>query len=252
MLDANAKSNKSNGMGIIMDISIKFILQALVRRVWIIILCAVLAFGGAYFYTVYCVDPVYVTTMKVSALSNLQDDESVTSIGSYINIMTLAQRRVQTYVELMKTTTFYQMVADTSGTGYTARAVGSMLYFEQVEGLGIFTVTITGTDPVAIKAIGDAVGQEMYPYIESLQSRTTLVVIEQPTQPTSPVSPVIRNNCMKGALIGAVIAAAVIALFALLDTRIKDEESLTTRYQIPVLGSIPDFTVETGKRSRKA
>lgn len=232
-----------------MNISIKLILQDLVRRIWIIVLCAVLGLGFAFVYTKTQVAPVYTTTMKISALANIKDGESV-SVGSYINMMTLAQRRVTTYIELMKTTAFYQLIADVSGTGYTAGAVKSMLYFEQIEDMGIFTITITGTDPDAIKAIGDALSQELHAYINSLQSYSTITVIEPPIRPTVPINETLKSNCVKGFLGGALLAIAVIAVIAYFDTHIKDEESLTARYHIPVLGVIPDFAAITGKRTK--
>jgi capsular polysaccharide biosynthesis protein len=46
---------------------------------------------------------------------------------------------------------------------------------------------------------------------------------------------------MMGALLGAVLAAAVIVLLALLDTRIKDESDVEEMFELPILGSIPNF-----------
>ncbi len=233
-----------------MNISIKLILQELIRRAWIVVLCAVLGLCVAFTYTKFFIAPVYTTSMKVSALSNLLDDESVSSVGSYINMMTLAQRRVETYLVLMDTTPFYMQVAQTSGTGYTAGAVKSMLEFKQVEDMGIFTVRVTGTDPQAIKAIADAVAQEMWPFIETYQSHTTIMVIEPPVLPTAPTNQIMRTNCAMGILLGAMLSAGIIALIAFFDTHIKDEKTLTQRYDIPVLGSIPDFTTITAKKTK--
>jgi len=182
-----------------MDISIKLVLQELLRRIWIIILCAILGLAVAFTYTKCFVAPVYTTSMKVSALTNLMDDESVSSVGSFINMMTLAERRVEAYIELMKTSSFYERVATTSGTGYSAGAVKSMLEFKQVENMGLYYVYITGIDPVAIKAVGDAVAQEMWPYIESFQSHSTITVIEPPVLPTTPINQTMNQNQNTGA-----------------------------------------------------
>ncbi len=230
-----------------MNISIKLILQDLVRRIWIIILCGILGLGFMYVYTKTQVAPVYTTSMKVSALAVLDQDSTI-SVGSYINMMTLAERRVATYIELMKTTSFYQLIADVSGTGYTAGAVRSMLGFSQIGEMGLFSISITGTDPNAIKAIGDAISQELHTYINSVQAFSTITVIEPPTLPTYPINEALKGNCVKGFLIGAILSIAILAVIAYFDTHIKDEESLTARYNIPVLGVIPDFASITGKK----
>ncbi len=233
-----------------MNLTIKLILQELVRRIWIIILCAVIGFVAAFCYTKYNVAPIYQSTMKMSTLINLSDDDK-SSVGTYINMITLGERRVETYMELVKTTKFYSQVAEASGTGYTADAVRSMLYFQQVEGMGIFTVTITGADPQAIYLIGQAVASEMPVYIDDIQDNSQLAVLEPAVKPTYPINDTLKKNAITGALIGALLAIAVFSVIALLDTHIKDDEALSKRYpDIPILGAIPDFKVLTNKRSR--
>lgn len=233
-----------------MEFSIKMILREWVRRLWVIVLCAVIGLVGMYCYTKYATTPVYSTSMKVSTLSNFGNNEQMSTAGNYINMLTLSQRRVATYLELMKTSAFYEQVALTSGTGYTAGAVGSMLSFAEIENMGFFYVTITGTDPEAIKLIADAVGQEMYPFIAALLPDTAVSVIEPPKLPTTPINSPMKSNAVKGALGGAVLAMAVLAAIAFFDTHIKDEETLSGRYDIPILGVIPDFSNVTNAKRK--
>lgn len=233
-----------------MELSIKLILREWVRRLWLIVLCAVIGFVGVFWYTQYSTIPVYSTTMKVSTLSNFGSNEQMSTAGNYINMLTLSQRRVATYLELMKTTAFYEQVALTSGTGYTAGAVGSMLTFAEIENMGFFYVTITGTDPQAIKLIADAVGQEMYPFISALLPDTAVSVVEPPKVPTDPINSKAKSNAIKGAVVGAVIMMAVIAAITFFDSHIKDEETLSSRYDIPILGVIPDFSGVTNTKRK--
>ncbi len=233
-----------------MEFSIKMILHEWLRRLWLIILCTVIGFIGTYMYVQHSTIPVYSTTMKVSTLSNFGNNEQMSTAGNYLNMLTLSQRRVATYLELMKTTAFYEQVAATSGIGYTADAVGSMLTFSPIEDMGFFYITITGTDPQAIKLVADAVGQEMYPFIESLLPDTAVSVVEPPKVPTTPINSTAKNSAVKGALVGAVIAMAIIAAVAFFDSHIKDEETLASRYDIPVLGVIPDFSGVTNTKRK--
>ena len=48
-------------------------------------------------------------------------------------------------------------------------------------------------------------------------------------------------------MIGAVIALAYLTLTFLFDVRIKDEEDLSTLFDIPVLAQIPGFMTEQSK-----
>jgi len=224
-----------------METTIKLILQELVRRIWIIILCAIIGLGAMFYYTKYQVAPIYQSTMKMSTMIPDKNDES--SVGTYINLITLAERRVATYIELVKTTDFYEQVAEASGTEYSAGAVMSMLYFQQVEDMGIFTVSITGGDPQAVYLVGQAVAQVMPEYIKGLLGESSmLTVLEPAAKPYYPINDTLKSNTIKGGLIGALLSIAVIAVIAFFDTHIKDEESLSKRYpDIPILGTIPDF-----------
>jgi len=233
-----------------LEFSVKLILQEWLRRLWLIILCAVIGFIGMYVYIDRTTVPVYKTTMKVSTLS-IFSGEQMSTAGNYLNMLTLSQRRVPTYLELMRTSAFYRQVAETSGTGYTPGAVGSMLSFSGVEDMGFFYVSVTGTDPDAIKLIADAVEQEMYPYISSLLPDTAIAVIEPAVRPTSPINTVAKSSAVKGALAGAVLVMAIVAAFAFFDTHVKDEETLASRYDIPILGVIPDFSGVTNSKDKK-
>ena len=233
-----------------MEFSIKLILQEWVKRLWIIVLCAVIGLLGMFFYTKHTTVPVYTTTMKVSTLSIFGDNDQMSTAGNYLNMLTLSQRRVATYLELMQTSAFYEQVAQTSGTGYTAGAVGSMLTFSEVEDMGFFYIKVTGTDPDAIKLIADAVGQEMYPFIESLLPDTAVSVVEPPRRPSAPINDVAKSSAVKGGLIATVLVMAIIAAITFFDSHIKDEETLASRYDIPILGVIPDFSTVANARNK--
>ena len=60
---------------------------------------------------------------------------------------------------------------------------------------------------------------------------------------TSPVSPNVRNNTILGALLGFVLSISFILLRELFDVRVKSADDLVTRFQYPVLGTIPEIYV---------
>ncbi len=117
---------------------------------------------------------VYSCKMKVTSLSS----EDSPTAGSYINEITLATRRMHMYIELLKTTSFYERVAQTSGTGYTVEAVESMIEFEQIDETPFFYVTIRGIDSEAVCRIRDTVALEIEPYLQSLLGDVSVTVLE--------------------------------------------------------------------------
>jgi len=66
-------------------------------------------------------------------------------------------------------------------------------------------------------------------------------VQDEPTRAVNSESLGYPKKIALGAIIGAFAAAAYIILRNILDIRIKTEEELIEKYNIPVLGSIPNF-----------
>jgi capsular polysaccharide biosynthesis protein len=72
-------------------------------------------------------------------------------------------------------------------------------------------------------------------------------VVDWATIPTAPHSPNATTGALIAAVLGAVLAAAVLCMIEILDVRIKGEEDLASISDIPVLGVIPDLTTESNK-----
>ena len=69
-------------------------------------------------------------------------------------------------------------------------------------------------------------------------------VVDNASLPTTTSSPNVKQNTFIGIFVGVVLGIAVIFIRELLDTRIKDEDDLKNRYNIPVLGVIPNLDVD--------
>ena len=69
-------------------------------------------------------------------------------------------------------------------------------------------------------------------------------IVDNASLPTTTSSPNIKQNTFIGIFVGIIIGIAIIFIRELLDTRIKDEDELKTKYNIPVLGIIPNLDVD--------
>ena len=70
-------------------------------------------------------------------------------------------------------------------------------------------------------------------------------IVDYAVIPRGRSSPNYTRNAMMGALLGAVLCAAVLVLIYLLDDKIHSEEYLTQTYaEIPLLSVIPDMDPE--------
>ena len=73
-------------------------------------------------------------------------------------------------------------------------------------------------------------------------------IIDYAKVPEEPSSPSRAKNTVLGFLVGAVAAVLFVTLRFLLDVRVKDEEDLTSLFNLPVLAQIPTFVPDGTKR----
>ena len=84
--------------------------------------------------------------------------------------------------------------------------------------------------------------------IEGFVEGSSTKIIDYAKVPQFPTSPDTTVNCLFGGMVGLLVMLSYLAVRFLLEVRIKDEEELTTLFDIPVLGQIPVFVRENGKR----
>ena len=120
------------------EIDLKRLILALFHKAWLLVLCALVAGALAYIYTANFITPLY--RASVSIYVNNANPQMVNS--SYISGSDLAtaQRLVNTYVNIIRSNTVLEKVAQQSGMDITAEQMGGTLvrclfYLSPEEGL---------------------------------------------------------------------------------------------------------------------
>lgn len=252
-------------MNIVLNIdeNIKKIITALLKKWYLLIIFFLIGAIAAYAYTAKFTTLTYKSSVEFLAYvedtnqelsgtsSTAQQRTSETSKRSY------AMSMLDTYIEIFKTTDFNQNVADEinrlHGTSITADQIKSSISVEKIENTAMFKMHILTTDADLSYNISLAL-QECVPNAMSETNRGLVhaSVVDKPMKATMATSKGYPKKCLIGAAAGMVLAAAYIILRDLLDVRIKTEEELSERYNIPVLGSIPAFDSKSGSKSKES
>ena len=98
------------------EVSVWFILDVSVKRIWIILIVAVLLATGTYIYNANFVDPVYSAASSIIASNGgivSDNDDQYVSTTSKIGSSDVASSLniIDTYVDILKTYGFYETVA---------------------------------------------------------------------------------------------------------------------------------------------
>lgn len=233
-----------------MEISIAKLFSMLLKQ-WKIIVAAVLAgFFAALLVTVFAIKPTYQSTAKFRVYTASQTSSS-NSAANNINNLNFARQIIATYVECLKVNEFYQQVSEQLDNKFTPDQIRSMVKFSVSADTLIFNTVVTASSPEEALQVAQAVVSAVPDRISNANQNSNeagVNLVEKPIAPKGKASPSTTRNCLIGLVLGGMVSVAFILLKEMLDVRIKGEDSLMERYNIPVLGTVPDFAIDRKKR----
>lgn len=228
-----------------MEIDLTKLLFLYLRKWWLILLCAIVGGGIMYFYTATFVTPLYQAGVTIY-VNNVRSGEQIDYISG--SNLTASQQLVSTYVNIIRSDTVLEKVADSTGLDISAAYIRSIMSASQVGETELFDVYISHPDPEMAAFIANAIAEVAPGEIESFVEGSSTKIVDYAKVPQTPYSPSYRKNIVLGAGVAVVLIVAVLTIRDLLDVRIKKEEDLMEISDLPVLGRIPVFTSGKGQR----
>ncbi|MCC8073635.1 MAG: hypothetical protein LIO62_05865 [Clostridiales bacterium] len=250
------------------DANVQKIITLLIKKWKTIVIFTLLGAILAYFYTANFTTLTYVSTVEFLAYAvdsdqELSDSTTAAQQTSNTSKMNYAMKMMDTYIELFQTNKFNQSVADelneNLNTNYSASLIKGAVTIASVSDTALFKITVTTTDADLSYQIAHQLETSIPEAMEDAnQGLVNASVEDAALKATASESLGYTRKCLIGAAVGFFLAAAYLILRDLLDVRIKNPDELPDRYNIPVLGSIPEFEIKsysshekTDKKPRK-
>ena len=228
------------------EIDMQKLMLTYLEKWWLLLLGAVLAMALSLLYTVRFITPMYTASVTVYVNSTKTAGEEVMFISS--STITAAQRLVNTYMKIIESDSVLTKVAEASKLDISSGDIGRAMSAEQVGNTELFKVRISHRDPKLAAQIANAVAEVAPGEIEKVVEGSSTKIIDFAKVPSVPSSPNVRKNCLLGGVIGFVLVLIYLTVCFRLDVRIKDEDELASLFDAPVLGQIPVFSHDNGKR----
>lgn len=230
------------------EIDLREIFSALLKKAWLIILCAALLGTAMLAYTANFVAPTYNATATFYVNNNTNTESEGGGVSS--TDLAVALRLVNSYVDIVKRNVVMSAVVEKLQMNISPSQLSSMVSAQVVGETEIFTVTVTSADPQMSATIANTIAEVAPDIISGIISGSRATVIDYARVPTGRSSPSYTTSALLGAMIGALLAVVFIFIQNRLDVHVKTEEMLSQLCGAPVLGVIPDFADNAGK-SRK-
>lgn len=235
------------------QITFEKIFETLKKRIWWILIIAVIVGCGAAVYGALFIKDTYTCKLvyRIGVPSEMTSGE-INQLDYQVktSIQTLQTRRVMT-----KVVTEARIV--TSNGTPAVQEMMNATKFAGDETTGSFSISVSSTNPeVAHKmvlAFHKLLTDDEY-VVNELELKKMYPVVEPDGLPTSPSngSRTAKYGAL-GALLGAVLAGVFFLLRAVMDVTIRSEKDLRECSALPILGTLPYYegTVESGEQLLK-
>ena len=184
------------------------------RRIWWILLAAVLGTGAAGAYSYYLLTPQYISEAKIYVLSK---ETTLTSLAD----LQMGTQLTQDYKELIGSRPVMQEVINTLNLDITYRQLAEKLKLENPKDTRILYLTVTDPNPYMAKAIVDEIANAASDYIGEIMEMTPPKLIEDGMVATVQTSPNVKKNAAVGGLVMLVLACGVITLSVIMNDTIR-------------------------------
>lgn len=222
---------------------IEVVLDRIVSIVVITIIFGLLSFALSEFLIV----PKYESSITMYVNNRRNASENSMETKTMTSDITASQMLVPTYIEMIKSDSVLQEVADEikekTGEKFTVKKIKEMITAEAVSNTEIISVSVKTTDSRMAREIANTIADVAPDKIQKFIELSDVRIIDRAKISTSPVSPNVRNNTILGALLGFVLSISFILLRELFDVRVKSVDDLVSSFQFPVLGTIPEIYV---------
>lgn len=230
------------------EIDIKRLILELVYKCWVMILAAIVFGAGAYVYAKTRLTPRY--TASVSLYVNNYDSQLNSEIKKVSSSdLYTAQALVQTYLTFLSTDKVLDEVSQMLDEKYTSAEIRGMMNANVMNETEIFQVSITCTNPEEAAQIANIIADMAPAVITNYIEGSSVKVVDYAKVPNVRSFPVYRKYIMLGGIAGGGLAAAVIVLMFLFDTKVSNEEDIKKIFTAPVIGKIPNFEQRTVRSS---
>ena len=210
----------------------------ILKRCWLLIICAAIGFGVLYSRAIKRPDTYTATgTMYVyNGNPNLVNYQytSASDLSSAVRLM-------DTYMVVVKSNKVMDVVVERLAPDYpgiTGAYISSTLSMGSVSETGVMQVRCRTNEPQKSADICNAVLDVAPAEIIRVVGAGNIEIIDYATAPAHADARNPIRSSLSGALFAAAVAAALLALLFLLNQRIDNPKELTDNYTLPVLSEI--------------
>lgn len=248
------------------EINLAEIFFLLLSRIKFIILLTILGGGVLFAYAKFWLPLQYSSSVSIyvknstetSSTATASDLSAAKSLAStYIVILDddvvydeVSEMLLATYgSDQMKR--FFTIKKDDNGKEYIpASQIRSLVSASAINNTEVIQIRATTKDPQLSADICNDIAIYAQDLLKRVTQAGSVQAIGEAKVPTSASGPSVKRYTVIGALLGFVLAVAIVIILKLLDNCIGSAEDIKNKFSIPVLGEIPDLEMDDKEASK--
>ena len=224
------------------EIDLMELLQSLLKH-WkfiLVVFLAIVAISAG--CTMFFIPKQYESRISMYVNNSSKDNGYINSAD-----LTASRNLVSTYMELITSDCVMDKVfAKVNFENYDAKVPANvtklrkLISCQQLKDTEIFEVRVKTTDAELSAEIAKTIGEVAPKEISRVFKSGSVEIIDKAKVPTKHVSPSIQKNTILGGLLGIIISCGIVVLASILNQKVTGSKDLENKYNLPVLGVIPD------------
>ena len=218
------------------EIDLLALFRVLLRKWWLIAICAVIGASAAIAVTILLITPQYQSKAmlyvlnKTTSVTSLADIQIGSELTKDFEVIAKSKPVIDGAIENIK---------KEEGKSFTREEIYGMLTVGNESGTRILVITATSENPQDACIVANAVAEATAAEMGVIMKSDPPTNVERAEVSQKPISPNLIKNTAIGFLLGALLVCAVLVIRFLMNDNIKTEEDIEKYLGLTTLVAIP-------------
>ena len=223
------------------EIDLRELFLALKKRIVAILLTTVILGGVSALITAFAITPKYSSSAQLYVMSK--------SGISQLTDLTLGTQLTQDYMVIVKTRPVLEQVIKDLGLNLDYKELEKKITVENPTDTRIMEIKVTDSDPKMAQEMTQELAQVTAKTVSEKMDIKAPTIIEKAYEADEPDSPSLPKNTLIGAVLGFVLASAVVIVQFMMNDTIRKEEDIEKYLDTNVLTQLP--LKKSSRRSKR-
>lgn len=208
------------------------------KKLWVIILWAIMCGLISGLISFYVLTPVYEANTSLIVNKEVENEKTQMSTSDDLNFV---QKLALTYGEIIKSRTVITSTIDKLNLDMTYEELSEAISVTNVDSTQIIKISVEHTSPAVAAKICNTIPEIFSAEVQRVVKANGVEVIDKAIVPENPVKPNKTMNIAIASVLGVMISVFLIFFKEALNTKVKDVKDIEEKLGIPVFGVVPKY-----------